>query len=95
MPRATSFTSAPSSSDTFAISLMKEILVARKAFEASFTISALATSVRTIGPPSGSYNAATRSPNACESGSAPTTTRSGCMKSWIAAPSLRNSGFDT
>ncbi len=67
MPRATSFTSAPSSSDTFAISLMKEIFVARKAFEASLIISALATSVRTIGPPSGSYSAATRSTNACES----------------------------
>ena len=46
-------TSAPSSSDTFAISLMKEIFVARKAFEASLIISALATSVRTIGAPSG------------------------------------------
>ena len=54
MPRATSETSAPTSSDTFAISLMNEILVARKAFEASLTISALATSVRTISPPSGS-----------------------------------------
>ncbi len=54
MPRATSFTSAPSSSETLAISLMNEIFVARKAFEASLTISALATSVRTIGPPSGS-----------------------------------------
>ena len=27
--------------------------------------------------------------------SAPTTTRSGCMKSATAEPSLRNSGFDT
>ena len=53
MPAATSSTSAPSSSETFAISLMKLIFVARKAFEASFTISALATSVRTITPPSG------------------------------------------
>ena len=54
MPRATSVTSAPTSSQTLAISLMKEILVARKAFEASLIISALATSVRTISPPSGS-----------------------------------------
>ena len=54
MPRATSFTSAPSSSETLAISLMNEIFVARNAFDASFTISALATSVRTIGPPRGS-----------------------------------------
>ncbi len=61
MPRATSRTSAPSSSDTFAISLMKLILVARNAFEASLIISALATSVRTISPSSGSYSAATLS----------------------------------
>ena len=54
MPRATSPTSAPTSSQTLAISLMKEILVARNAFEASLIISALATSVRTISPPSGS-----------------------------------------
>ncbi len=54
MPRATSVTSAPTSSQTLAISLMKEILVARKALEASLIISALATSVRTISPPSGS-----------------------------------------
>ena len=66
IPRATSFTSAPSSSDTFAISLMNEILVARNALDASLIISALATSVRTIGPPSGSYRAATRSAKASE-----------------------------
>ena len=54
MPRATSVTSAPTSSHTFAISLMNEIFVARKAFEASLTISAEATSVRTTGQSSGS-----------------------------------------
>jgi len=53
IPRATSTTSAPVSSHTLAISLMKEILVARKALEASLTISALATSVRTSGASSG------------------------------------------
>ena len=53
IPRATSDTSAPSSSDTLAISLMKEILVARNALEASFTISALATSVVTTGASNG------------------------------------------
>jgi hypothetical protein len=37
---ATSTTSAPVSSQTLAISLMKEIFVARKALEASLTISA-------------------------------------------------------
>ena len=95
MPRATSGTSAPSSSETFAISLMNEIFVARKAFEASLIISALATSVRTIGAPSGSYSAATRSASDSESSSAPTTTRSGCMKSSTAVPSFRNSGFET
>ncbi len=40
-------TSAPVSSQTLAISLMNEILVARKALEASLTISAEAMSVRT------------------------------------------------
>ena len=40
MPRATSMTSAPVSSQTLAISLMKEILVARNALEASLIISA-------------------------------------------------------
>ena len=61
IPRATSSTSAPSSSDTFAISLMNEIFVARNAFDASLIISAEATSVRTIGAPSGSYSFSTRS----------------------------------
>ena len=56
MPRATSSTSAPVSSQTFAISLMNEILVARNAFAASLIISALATSVRTSGAPSGAYS---------------------------------------
>ncbi len=50
IPRATSTTSAPVSSQTLAISLMNEILVARKALEASFTISAEAMSVRTSSP---------------------------------------------
>ena len=53
MPRATSTTSALVSSQTLAISLMKEIFVARKALDASFTISALAMSVRTSGAFSG------------------------------------------
>ena len=53
IPRATSTTSAPVSSQTLAISLMNEILVARKALEASLTISALLMSVRTSGASSG------------------------------------------
>ena len=72
---------------------MKLIRVARNAFEASLTISAEATSARTIGRPSSAYSAATRSPSA--SAKAPITTRSGCMKSRTAVPSARNSGFDT
>ena len=54
IPRATSSTSAPVSSQTLAISLMNEIFVARNALAASLTISAEATSVRTTGAPSGS-----------------------------------------
>ncbi len=53
-PRATSRTSAPTSSQTLAISLTKEIFAARKAFDASLIISALVTSVSTSSPPSGS-----------------------------------------
>ncbi len=53
MPLATSTTSAPVSSQTLAISLMNEILVARKALDASLTISALLMSVRTRGALSG------------------------------------------
>ena len=49
MPRATTLTSAPVASQTFAISLMKLIFVARKAFDAYLIISAEATSVKTIG----------------------------------------------
>ena len=72
---------------------MNEIFVARKAFDASLTISALAMSVRTTGAPNGEYRSTTASP--AQSPSSPTTTRSGCMKSRTADPSLRNSGQDT
>ncbi len=54
MPSATRTTSAPTSSQTFAISLMKLILVARNAFDAYLIISAVGTDVRTMGDPSGS-----------------------------------------
>ena len=56
MPFATSTTSAPTASHTFAISLMKEILVARNALAASFTISAEGTLVRTIGASNSGYH---------------------------------------
>ena len=93
MPSATFTTSAPVASQTFAISLMKEIRVIRKAFAASLIISAELTSQRTIGPSIASYSAATASASA--SSSAPITIRSGFMKSRTALPSARNSGFDT
>ena len=102
MPLATSTTSAPVSSQTLAISLMKEIFVARKALAASLTISAEAMSVRTSAPvpappcsalSSGRYRSTTASP--AQSPSSPTTTRSGLRKSSIAEPSLRNSGQET
>ena len=54
IPRATSSMSAPTSSQTLAISLMKLILVTSAAFDASLIISAEATSVRTIGASKGS-----------------------------------------
>ena len=54
MPSATTVTSAPVSSQTFAISLMNEIFVARNAFDAYLIISADGMSVRTMGAPSGS-----------------------------------------
>ena len=49
IPPATTVTSAPTSSHTLAISLMKEIFVARKAFDADLIISADVTSARTTG----------------------------------------------
>ena len=48
-PRATACTSAPSASHRLAISLMKEILVARKQFEAYLISSALSSVVTTVG----------------------------------------------
>ena len=94
MPDGDLLTSAPTSSQTFAISLMKEILVARNALEASLIISAEATSVRTIGrrAPRRAARRASAAHGDCVS--APTTTRSGCMKSATAEPSFRNSGLE-
>ena len=73
---------------------MKLIRVARMAFEAYLIISAVRRSVMIVGAwqrlvevghPLGGVRG--RSP--------PSTTRSGCMKSLSAAPSRRNSGFET
>jgi hypothetical protein len=49
MPRATTCTSAPTASHRVAISVMNEILVARKAFDAYLISSAVSTVVFTIG----------------------------------------------
>ena len=49
MPRAMSWTSPPTRSHRFAISLMNEILVARKALAAYFVSSAVAMFVSTKG----------------------------------------------
>jgi len=75
---------------------MNEIRVASMALAAYFVSSALAQSIIMMGEPvrvKGSYNS---SISACARGSsAPTTTRSGFMKSSIAAPCFRNSGLLT
>ncbi len=92
MPRATSSIVAPTTSHTFATSLMNEILVARNAFEASLIISDEVTSVRTMFSAIGAYSSAMRS--AIAGSSAPITTRSGSAKSRTAVPSRRNSGFE-
>ena len=93
MPSDTSLTSASTRSQIRAISLMNEIRVARNAFEAYLIISAVWRSVMRIVVSSLLYSAATAlaARLLCE----PSTSRSGCMKSWIALPSRRNSGFET
>ena len=53
MPFITCVTSAPASSQTLAMALMNEILVARKALEAYLIISADGTSVMIMGRSSG------------------------------------------
>ncbi len=92
IPSATLTTSAPVASQTFAISLMKEMRVIRAAFAASLIISADATSERTTGASIPRWSSSTASPSA--SSNAPTTIRSGSMKSRTAVPSAVNSGFE-
>ena len=95
MPLATVWTSAPSASHRLAISLMKEILVARKEFEAYLMSSAVSSVVTTIGVSSrNSGSWILRRMLAAFLVSAPITMRSGRMKVSIAEPSRRNSGFD-
>ncbi len=75
---------------------MKVILVARKALAAYLISSAPRRSVNTIGvllAISGRYSS--RIMSWARGSSVPITTRSGRMKSSMAAPSRRNSGFET
>ena len=65
--------------------------MARKALDAYFTISAAVSPVRTMGAFSPEYAVSTRSPAFLSS--LPITIRSGLIKSCIARPSRRNSGF--
>ena len=87
---------APILSHIFAISFIKDILFASIEFDAYFVISALRTSIIIILSwflVNGSYNSFIIS--AAESSSVPTITLSGCIKSFTAVPSFRNSGFET
>ncbi len=93
IPSATFTTSAPVASQTFAISLMNEMRVIRAAFAASLIISADATSARTIGRLDARRGGLTTA-SASSSAKAPTTIRSGCMKSRTAVPSAVNSGLE-
>src|SRR3989304_8644054 len=93
MPVAISLISAPNASQMLAISLMKEILVARKALDAYLIISAGRRSVMRIGARSGRCSWATFS--AARVSVDPSTLRAGFMKSAMAEPSRRNSGLDT
>ena len=87
-------TSAPVTSQTSAIALMKEILVARNAFAATFTSSAVAGSVTRNGTPAARGSAYTsRSLASARSDHTPATIRSGRSVSATACPSRRNSGF--
>jgi hypothetical protein len=96
MPLRTSLTSAPTRSQICAISFMNEMRVASIALAAYLVISALAGSITRIGLPvrtNGPYRSSMIL--RARSSSTPITTRSGFMKSSIAAPSLRNSGLLT
>ena len=96
MPRDTSCTLAPSFSHRSAISLIKVIFVAKNAFAAYLISSDERRLVNNKGDSlrnSGRYTA--RMTSRAHSTSLPTTMRSGRLKSPMAAPSRKNSGFDT
>src|SRR5438477_622585 len=96
MPLRTSSMSAPRRSARLASSFMNEMRVASIAFAAYLVSSAERTSIRKKRSRlrwNGAYSA--RMICTARSSSAPTTMRSGRIKSSTAAPSVRNSGFDT
>ena len=83
-------------SQTLAISFMNDTRVASIAFAAYLLSSALVQSMTRMGAPvrvNGAYS--DRMISAARGSSAPITTRSGRMKSSMAAPCLRNSGLLT
>ena len=95
IPRATSSILTLTFSHKFAISLIKLILVARKALDAYFISSAARLEQETKAAPLliiGRYNSLNIFMNLLSF--APITTRSGYLKSFIASPSLKNSGLD-
>ena len=96
MPSRTLCTSAPTSSQKRAIWFMNEMRVASIALAAYLVTSAEAMSMNRIRSPPWRVNGPYSSPMTAfaSSSSMPMTTRSGFMKSSIAAPSLRNSGFE-
>ncbi len=90
-------TSAPTRSQRFAISFMNEMRVASSALAAYLVISALAV-VHDEDRVAGAHERLVELAHDLDGalGSRPPmTTRSGFMKSSIAAPSFRNSGFET
>ena len=96
MPTRTDSMSAPKCSARLANSFMKLILVASMALAAYLVSSAERTSItimRSRLRVKGSYKE--RISSAARELVVPTTTRSGFMKSEMAAPSFKNSGFDT
>ena len=96
IPILTLFTLAPTLSQIFAISFINEIFVASIAFAAYFVISAERISIEInllLVLKKGEYNSFILLIESLLF--APTTTLSGVIKSFIAAPSFKNSGLDT
>ena len=95
MPARTILTSAPTSSQRLAMSFINEIRVASMELAAYFVISAEGMSMkmtRKLLMRNGLYRRV--SSFLAFSLSTPTTTRSGLIKSLMALPSFRNSGFE-